>query len=84
MELVKQEQLNEIRNRWLNYRVSGTIQLSEEEIDFIQSTPVIKIGNEMDWPPFDFNTDGEPRGLSVDYMNAVAEPTGLRIRNSFV
>ena len=50
------------------------------EEDFLASHPVIRVANEMDWPPFDFvDEDGMPAGFSIDYFKLVASKLGLRI-----
>lgn len=46
---------------------------------FIEAHPVLRVHNEMDWPPFNFNENGRPAGYSIDYMNLLAEKTGFRV-----
>lgn len=55
------------------------IEFSEHEIEWLNKNPVIRVHNEKDWPPFNFNTSGQPQGYSIDYMNLVAEIVGLKI-----
>ncbi len=52
---------------------------SEEEVSFLESKPIIRVHNENNWPPLNFNLDGAPLGYSIDYMNLVAEKLGLNI-----
>jgi hypothetical protein len=33
----------------------------------------LKIGNELDWPPFDFVEDGQPKGYSIDIVQLATE-----------
>ncbi|MEE9597329.1 MAG: transporter substrate-binding domain-containing protein, partial [Acidiferrobacterales bacterium] len=33
----------------------------------------------MNWPPFNFNENGEPRGFSIDFMNLIASRVGLQV-----
>ncbi|MFT5501735.1 MAG: PAS domain S-box-containing protein, partial [Woeseiaceae bacterium] len=54
-------------------------QLSQEEIAWIAENPVIRVHNETDWAPYNFNVDGEPSGFSIDYMRLLAEQAGLEI-----
>jgi len=56
------------------------ITLNQEEISWIKNNPVITVGNEYDWPPFDFYKEGEAMGLGVDYTNIIAKKTGLKVR----
>jgi PAS domain S-box-containing protein len=59
--------------------LADEILLSAEEVAWIADHPTIRVHNEMDWPPFNFNVDGKPTGFSIDYMNLVAAKTGLHI-----
>ena len=58
---------------------STLLGLTEIERAWIAEHPVIRVHNEMDWPPFNFNIDGEPRGFSIEIMNLVADTVGLQI-----
>ncbi len=40
---------------------------------------MIRVHNEKDWPPFNYFEYGTPRGLSIDYMNLVAEKLGVKV-----
>lgn len=55
------------------------IEFTADEASFIQQHPTIKVANEMDWPPFDYNEFGEPKGFSIDYIRLVAQKAGLQI-----
>ncbi|WP_428633517.1 transporter substrate-binding domain-containing diguanylate cyclase [Sedimenticola sp.] len=69
--------------------VTGVAPLSTEttytdpftpvERAFIDAHPVLRVHNETDWPPFNFNENGRPSGYSIDYMNLLAEKSGFRI-----
>lgn len=58
---------------------TDTITLTDAETAFIESNPVIRASNEIDWPPFDFALSGKPKGYSVDLLNLLSEKIGLRI-----
>lgn len=58
---------------------AAEIKLNNEELEFINKHPVITVGNEMDWPPFDFSQYGKPRGLSIDFIKLLAKKAGLEI-----
>ena len=55
------------------------IALTEEEEQWLHDHPVIRVSNEMDWPPYDFVKDGEPQGYSVDYVRLIAHKLGIQI-----
>ncbi len=54
-------------------------ELTKAEQAWIEQHPVIRVHNEMNWPPFNFNENGQPAGFSIDYMNLLAERNGLQI-----
>ncbi len=53
--------------------------LSAQEQAWIDAHPVIRSTNYTQWPPIDFFVRGQATGLSVDYLNLVAEKIGLNI-----
>lgn len=53
--------------------------LTTEEKAWLEEHPVIRVSNEMDWPPFDFVEKGQPAGFSIDYFNLVASKVGLEV-----
>jgi PAS domain S-box-containing protein len=55
------------------------VRLTDEEQSLIGRHPVIRVHNEMGWPPFNFNVDGQPTGFSIEYMNLVAAAVGLEV-----
>ena len=53
--------------------------LDEEERRFLQEHPVIRIGVDPDYPPFDrLAPDGRYEGMGADYCRLVAERLGVR------
>ena len=52
--------------------------MSEVERNWIAERPVLRVANEMDWPPFDFAENGEPRGYSIDLISLIGQKTGLK------
>ena len=56
------------------------LELSPEEQAFVREHPVIRVSNEMDWPPFDFAIGGQPFGLSIDLMNLLGQRLGLKFK----
>ena len=60
--------------------VAENLKLSKDEIDFLYNHPTIRVHNDMGWPPFNFNENGVAKGLSIDYMNLLAEKSGINIK----
>jgi diguanylate cyclase (GGDEF)-like protein len=57
---------------------SLTIALTGQEKAFIEEHPVIRVSNEMDWPPFDFAVGNQPFGLSIDVMTLLGARLGIK------
>ncbi|MCZ6808423.1 MAG: transporter substrate-binding domain-containing protein, partial [Proteobacteria bacterium] len=55
------------------------LELTEAEQAWISDHPVIRVHNETDWPPFNFNVDGQATGFSIDYINLLADEIGLEV-----
>ena len=78
----------EIAGRWLGAARTGqaadaaasqALDVTQEEREWIAAHPVIRVGNESDWPPFDFAKDGQAMGASVDYIKILAARLGMRV-----
>jgi len=61
------------------YASAATVELTEAEKAWLAQNPRIRVHNETDWPPFNFARGGEPQGLSIDYMNLLAQRVGLQV-----
>ena len=58
---------------------SQELELTDAEKAFVEDHPVIRVHNEIAWPPYNFNVNGQPTGFSIDYMNLVAKRAGLSV-----
>jgi len=81
MRSMSEQKLNDLRFKWLGFSESkdDSIQLSDKEKEFLIENPVIRVHNEMDWPPFNFNKNNLAQGLSIDYMNLLADKIGIKV-----
>jgi len=52
-------------------------RLSADERRFLRSHPVIRVGNEDDWPPFDFSEHGVPKGYAIDHLELLGRKLGI-------
>ena len=59
--------------------LSAAVTLTPQESEYLKTHPVIKVHNEKSWAPFNFNENNTPKGLSIDFMNLVAQKTGLKV-----
>ena len=55
------------------------VPLTPAEQQWIADHPTITAQNEKDWPPYNFNEHGTPRGFSIDYLNLLASKLHLRV-----
>lgn len=78
--LVTEKQFaNLVINQFLIH--SQPIQLTEDEMAYIQSNPVVTMANDINWAPFEYIDEaGEYRGIAADYMKLIAQKTGLTFR----
>ena len=58
---------------------SSSIILTPQEQDWVKDHPVVRVGNENDWAPFDFAEDGEAKGYSIDVLRLLSQKTGLKL-----
>ncbi|MFK5893360.1 MAG: transporter substrate-binding domain-containing protein [Pseudomonadota bacterium] len=58
---------------------ASLIHLTVEEKAFIKNHPTIKVANEKDWPPFNYNHQGQAKGLSIEYLNLLFNKVGIKI-----
>ncbi len=63
----------------ISLTTANAIEFTSEEQTYIKRGDVVRVHNETDWPPFNFNSNGQPQGISIDVMKRVAEITGLQI-----
>lgn len=78
---VSYNELAAIRKRWIaDPTAVRKIALSDEERAFLQTHPVIRVSNEMDYPPFDFAVGGEAQGYSIDMLKLIARRIGLSLQ----
>ena len=62
------------------FDINNKIQnvLTNEEKSYIKNS-IIKVHNELNWPPFNYNVNGKATGYSIDYMNLLASKVGLNV-----
>lgn len=55
--------------------------LSEDELAYIQTYPVVTMANDTNWAPFEFIDEGGAyRGIAADYIKLISEKTGLEFK----
>jgi len=71
---------SESESRPVDLPPSKPLKLTAEQQRVVKNNPVLRVSNELDWPPFDFMVSGEPYGYSIDVLSLVEEMTGLQFR----
>jgi len=57
-----------------------TIELTQEEEEFIRNHPTIYLGVDPNFVPYEFiDSDGQYKGIAADYIALVCEKTGLQM-----
>ncbi|MGB5748527.1 MAG: transporter substrate-binding domain-containing protein, partial [Desulfobacterales bacterium] len=82
---LNREDRQRLWNKWFQFDIAAgsvaqrRINLTEQENAWLREHPVLRVHNETDWPPFNYFEYDSPRGLSIDYMDLVAEKLGIEV-----
>uniref|UniRef100_UPI004048DAC7 transporter substrate-binding domain-containing protein n=1 Tax=Aliarcobacter sp. TaxID=2321116 RepID=UPI004048DAC7 len=55
------------------------LNLTKEELLFLKKNKTLKLHNEDNWPPYNFNENGIPKGFVIDYMNLIAKRLDTKV-----
>ncbi len=55
------------------------IDFTQEELDYLKNKKILKIQNDSNLTPYNFNENGIAKGYSIDYMNLIANKLALRV-----
>ncbi|MDJ0666881.1 MAG: transporter substrate-binding domain-containing protein [Desulfobacterales bacterium] len=74
----------QMEKKWIARRAKAiptdfALKLNLDEAAFLARTETVRVHNETDWVPFNFNQNDTPMGYSIDYMKLLAAKTGLDI-----
>jgi len=62
-------------------REDNILQLNNEEITWLKQHPIIDIGVDGNWPPYDFiDTNGQHSGLAHDFMDNIAAQLDIKFK----
>ncbi|MPQ76476.1 transporter substrate-binding domain-containing protein [Hydrogenovibrio sp. JE_KL2] len=65
----------------LSFHAQAALQLSPKEKHWIKEHPVVHLGGDFNWPPFEFaDAKKEHAGIAADILKEIAKRTGLTIR----
>jgi signal transduction histidine kinase/ActR/RegA family two-component response regulator len=60
--------------------VQGAVDLTAEQRAWLDAHPVLRVGAETDWPPFDFVANDTAVGFANDYLRLLGEKLGVELR----
>ena len=62
----------------LFFNLYANVEFTAYEKEWIKNNPVIKVGVDENWPPFDYvDNYGNHNGVSSDYLSIISAKTGL-------
>ncbi len=56
------------------------LKLNSQERAYLAKHTIVTMQNQEDWAPINYYSDGKPRGFSIEYVQLLAEKTGLEPR----
>lgn len=59
---------------------NNELNLTVQEKEFLKQHTPLKLHNELNWPPFNYNENGVPKGFSIDYMNLLAKKLDIEVK----
>ncbi|MCF8106007.1 MAG: transporter substrate-binding domain-containing protein [Desulfohalobiaceae bacterium] len=82
MQSVDEKEKVALAQKWISVDRTGFPQLTREERLFLEGNPVLRVDNLQDWPPFNFQENGVPKGFCIDYMNLIGKKLSVRIEHA--
>jgi polar amino acid transport system substrate-binding protein len=58
---------------------NNALQLTDQELQFLQKHKTLRVHNEADWAPYNYNQHNTPYGFSIDYMKLLADKLGVKV-----
>ncbi len=59
---------------------SGHIKFTKAEQEFLDANPILVVGSDRSYPPYNFMEGGQNKGYSVDYINLIAKKIGVKLK----
>jgi len=56
------------------------INLTFQEKNYLHNNPIIKVSNQKNCPPFNYNSDKKVKGYMVDYIELLASKLGVKVK----
>jgi len=59
--------------------LKNEINFTQEELDYLKNKKILRVQNDSNLTPYNFNENGIAKGYSIDYMNLIANKLALRV-----
>lgn len=59
-------------------QVKNQVIFNDEELEWMHKHPIVQIGLDIEYAPFEFYEDGEYKGMSLDILKWLEDYTGLK------
>ena len=79
---ISEAKLHQLREKWLPVEYLDTlveINLSKEEIQWIKDHPVIRLGIDPEFAPFEFMEEGRYSGIASDYIRLLIQRLNINL-----
>jgi len=85
LDSIPHEDLRSIEQFWMNNtefanKTDNEISFTDDEIQFIKTTPYVSIGMLMDYEPFTYESNGEIKGYTKSLLDILSKRTGLTFK----
>jgi polar amino acid transport system substrate-binding protein len=70
------------KNKYLGKLIvyfKNEINFTQEELDYLKNKKVLRVQNDSNLAPYNFNENGIAKGFSIDYMNLIANKLALQV-----
>ncbi|MFK5892679.1 MAG: transporter substrate-binding domain-containing protein [Pseudomonadota bacterium] len=86
LKKIDHQQKRKILSQWVLMLNNGSVDnnnllstLTDNELEYLQNHPVLRISNEHNWAPFDYTENDKAMGFSVDYIRLLAKKLGVKV-----
>jgi len=78
--LITQKQYYQFQPKQFMFNAFDTL-LTKQELAYLQTHPVVKLANDIDWLPFEgVDSDGQYKGMAHEFLQLIARKTGLHFK----
>ena len=77
-KILKNDEILKLKKKWFfSNNQEKQISFTQTERKWIEEHPIVKVGGETDWPPFDYVENGKYTGIAKDYLDVISKKTGI-------